>query len=58
MIPEEAEEIVRAAEFDQSPEEGIESLYWQFPGEMWFRYWREHPVEAEARAKLEAGSGT
>ena len=53
ITQDEAREIIRTAGFDQSPEEDIEFLYEQFPGDTWFRYWREHPKEAEeARKKL------
>ena len=56
ITPQQAEEIIRDAGFDQSPFEDIEFLYDQFPGNPWFKYWREHPKEAEA-ARKKFGSG-
>ena len=56
LTSEQAEEIIRTASVDQSPDEDIEFMYDQFPGNTWFRYWREHPEEAaEARKKVALG---
>ncbi|EPE30612.1 hypothetical protein GLAREA_03579 [Glarea lozoyensis ATCC 20868] len=53
LTPEHAKKIIKEANFDQSPFEDIEFMYDQFPGEMWFKYWRDHPEEAKvAREKL------
>lgn len=59
-----AEEIIRHSGFDQAPDEDIEDQYENFPGDTFFRYWREHPEEAKvavqevqafrAKAKAEA----
>ncbi|KAK8084275.1 hypothetical protein PG997_005546 [Apiospora hydei] len=57
-----AEEIIRTSGFDQAPDEDIEDQYENFPGDPFFRYWREHPDEAKvavqevqaARAKAKA----
>ncbi|KAH6721311.1 hypothetical protein BKA61DRAFT_567908 [Leptodontidium sp. MPI-SDFR-AT-0119] len=40
----EARETTETAGFDQSPEEDIEFLYGMFPGNKFFRHWREHNV--------------
>jgi hypothetical protein len=57
----ELEGVLRAAGFDQGPGEDIERMYGLFPGDRYFKYWRDHPGEAEeARRKLEEakkGSG-
>ncbi|KAK8044802.1 hypothetical protein PG993_004826 [Apiospora rasikravindrae] len=57
-----AEDIIRHSGFDQAPDEDIEDQYENFPGDPFFRYWREHPDEAKvavqevqaARAKAKA----
>jgi hypothetical protein len=41
---EEAQEIAKNAPFDQSPEEDIEFLYDKFPGDKYFKHWRENPL--------------
>ena len=46
LEPEQAKEIVETAGFDQSPEEDIQGLWALFPGNKFFRYWREHAVPA------------
>ncbi|KAI0151866.1 hypothetical protein GGR57DRAFT_513842 [Xylariaceae sp. FL1272] len=52
-----AEEILRTAPNDQGPDEDIEEFYMAFPGDTFFRYWREHPEEAaQARTKAAAGA--
>lgn len=40
-----AEEILRTAGFSQDPDEDMESQYMFFPGDPFFRYWREYPKE-------------
>lgn len=45
---EKAQQIIEASGFDNSPEEEIEFLYKLFPGNKWFKYWREHDVNEEA----------
>ncbi|KAL3421691.1 hypothetical protein PVAG01_05847 [Phlyctema vagabunda] len=55
ITPQQAAEIIQDADFDQSPFEDIEFLYDQFPGNPWFRYWREHPQEAEVARKKFGG---
>ncbi|KAI8949551.1 hypothetical protein F4801DRAFT_603236 [Xylaria longipes] len=55
-----ADKIIRTAPDDQGPDEDIEDLYMSFPGDTFFRYWREHPEEAaQAREKaaIKAESG-
>jgi hypothetical protein len=43
--PEKAQEIIDASGFDNSPEEDIQFLWRLFPGNLWFKYWRDHPLE-------------
>ncbi|RYP59117.1 hypothetical protein DL770_010280 [Monosporascus sp. CRB-9-2] len=47
-------EIIRTAGFDQAPDEDIEDQYKFFPGDAFFRYWRERPEEAEHLFFIEA----
>lgn len=47
LTREEAQQVISTASFDQSPDEDIEFLYPKFPGVSWFKYWKEHPDEAE-----------
>ncbi|SPQ23036.1 6fb56bcd-a67c-49f4-8b90-2ac61adbe7f0 [Thermothielavioides terrestris] len=56
VTPEQAEEIMRASGFDNAPWEDIQDQYMAFPGNPYFKYWREHPEEAE-RARQEAAEG-
>ncbi len=49
-----ADEIVRTAGFDQAPDEDMESQYDKFPGNLFFKYWRDRPEEA-AEARKKAG---
>lgn len=59
LTPAHAEQIIKDADFDQSPFENIEFMYDQFPGDTWFKYWRDHPEEAKiAREKLKASTKT
>lgn len=51
LSDEQAEEVIRSAGFDQGPGEDIEHLYKLFPGDSFFKYWREHPIEAEEARK-------
>ncbi|KAK5994535.1 hypothetical protein PT974_05013 [Cladobotryum mycophilum] len=44
LNPEKAEEIITASGFDNAPEEDIEFLWRDFPGNQFFRHWRENPV--------------
>lgn len=44
LSDEQAEEVIRLAGFDQGPGEDIEHLYKLFPGNKFFKYWREHPI--------------
>ena len=53
VTAEQAEEIIRESGFDNAPWEDIEDQYPAFPGNKFFKYWRDHPEEAEA-AKKEA----
>ncbi|KAF8848037.1 hypothetical protein BDZ45DRAFT_636278 [Acephala macrosclerotiorum] len=48
------DEIVRTAGFDQAPDEDMGSQYDKFPGDPFFKYWRDHPEEA-AEARKKAG---
>ncbi|KAL1988632.1 hypothetical protein VTN96DRAFT_8332 [Rasamsonia emersonii] len=41
LTPEQAEEIIQTAGFDQSPWEDVEFLWELFPGNTFFRHWRE-----------------
>ena len=43
-----AEEIMADSGFDNSPWEDIQDQYMAFPGNTYFKYWRDHPEEAEA----------
>ncbi|KAI1264679.1 hypothetical protein F5Y18DRAFT_427816 [Xylariaceae sp. FL1019] len=53
-----AEEILRTAPDDQGPDEDIEEFYKAFPGDTFFRYWRQHPEEAaQARTKAAPAAG-
>jgi len=55
VTPEQADEIIRASGFDNAPCEDIQDQYMAFPGNTYFKYWRDHPQEAEAaRGKSEA----
>ncbi|PMD63757.1 uncharacterized protein K444DRAFT_626451 [Hyaloscypha bicolor E] len=49
-----ADEILRTAGFDQAPDEDMGSQYDKFPGDPFFKYWRDHPEEA-AEARKKAG---
>lgn len=40
-----AKEIIDASGFDNSPEEDIQFLYEMFPGNKWFKFWREHDIQ-------------
>lgn len=44
--PEKAQDIIDASGFDNSPEEEIQFLWRIFPGNKWFKYWRDHPSES------------
>ncbi|EQL01720.1 hypothetical protein OCS_02573 [Ophiocordyceps sinensis CO18] len=46
---EKAQQIIEASGFDNSPEEDIEFLYKMFPGNKWFKHWREHDVDEEVQ---------
>ncbi|KAJ9606918.1 hypothetical protein H2200_008929 [Cladophialophora chaetospira] len=50
---EEAREIAAESGFDNSPEEDIEFLYDQFPGDPFFKYWREHPLPTVGSSSTE-----
>ncbi|KAK4043257.1 hypothetical protein C8A01DRAFT_43745 [Parachaetomium inaequale] len=55
LTPEQADEMMRASGFDNAPWEDIQDQYMAFPGNTYFKYWRDHPEEAEAaRRKSEA----
>ncbi|KAF7617342.1 hypothetical protein AFLA_005383 [Aspergillus flavus NRRL3357] len=43
LEPEEAQYVIDTAGFSQDPEEDIQFLYELFPGDKFFKYWREHP---------------
>ncbi|TVY57693.1 Cyclochlorotine biosynthesis protein O [Lachnellula cervina] len=49
-----ADEIARTAGFDQAPDEDMGNQYDKFPGDLFFKYWRDHPKEA-AEARKKAG---
>ncbi|KAK4222474.1 hypothetical protein QBC38DRAFT_375052 [Podospora fimiseda] len=51
LSKEKAQEIIDASGFDNSPEEDIEFLYEHFPGNKWFKYWREHEYEGKGKRK-------
>ncbi|KAK4240933.1 hypothetical protein C8A03DRAFT_30900 [Achaetomium macrosporum] len=51
------DDVVRTAGFDQAPDEDIQHLYKLFPGDTFFKYWRDHPAEAEAARKAPAEKG-
>ncbi|KAM7195066.1 protein of unknown function (DUF3328) domain containing protein [Rhypophila sp. PSN 637] len=44
LNPEKAKEIIAGSGFDNAPEEDIEFLWALFPGNKFFRHWREHEV--------------
>lgn len=46
---EKAQQIIEASGFDNSPEEDIQFLYKMFPGNKWFKHWREHDVDEEVQ---------
>ena len=52
MISDQAklQEIIDESGFDHSPEENMEGLYMMFPGNRYFKYWRDHPLEEEHKA--------
>ncbi|KAL2705719.1 hypothetical protein AAEP93_000969 [Penicillium crustosum] len=54
VTAEEAEEIIKTSGFDNAPWENIQGQYMAFPGNTFFKYWREHPDEAEAARGNEA----
>ena len=57
VTPEQAQEITKESGFDNSPWESIEDQYEFFPGDTFFKYWRDHPEEAsEARRKSAGGA--
>lgn len=43
--PEKLQKIIDDSGFDHSPEENMEGLYWMFPGNKFFKHWRDHPLE-------------
>ncbi|KAH6653029.1 hypothetical protein BKA67DRAFT_659676 [Truncatella angustata] len=45
LNPEKADEIIAASGFDNDPEEDIEFLWRLFPGDPFFKHWREHQSE-------------
>lgn len=45
------QQIIDESGFDHSPEENVQGLYWMFPGDLFFKYWREHPYEGERKRK-------
>ncbi len=51
VTSEQAVEIMRASGFDNAPWEDIQDQYMAFPGNRYFKYWRDHPEEAEAARK-------
>jgi hypothetical protein len=42
LEPDEVQYIIDTVGFPQDPEEDIEFLYGLFPGNKFFKYWREH----------------
>jgi hypothetical protein len=42
LEPEQARQIIETAPVDQGPEEDIQFLYDLFPGNKYFKHWREH----------------
>ncbi|CAN8099970.1 unnamed protein product [Discula destructiva] len=49
--PAKLQEIIDQSGFDHSPEENMEGLYWMFPGNKFFQYWRDHPDEGHDQSK-------
>ena len=47
ITPEEAEEIVENSDFDMNPEEDIEFLWPDIPGNTFFKHWCDHPLAHE-----------
>jgi hypothetical protein len=41
LTPEQAQEVIDTAGFDQSPEEDIERFWPSFPGNLFFKHWRD-----------------
>lgn len=48
VTAQQAEEIIQSSGFNNAPWESIEDQYMAFPGNKFFKYWRDHPEEAEA----------
>ena len=48
LTPEEAQATIDSAGFDQSPEEDLEKFWPGFPGNLFFKHWRD---EADKAAK-------
>ncbi|KAG9195013.1 hypothetical protein G6011_00133 [Alternaria panax] len=42
--PNTLQKIIDESGFDHSPEENMEGLYWMFPGNKYFKHWRDHPI--------------
>jgi len=47
VTPDQAEGIIADSGFDHSPWEDIEFLWERFPGNKFFKHWRDHPFVAE-----------
>ncbi|KAH7030008.1 hypothetical protein B0J12DRAFT_745274 [Macrophomina phaseolina] len=50
--PVKLQKIIEESGFDHSPEEDMEGLYWMFPGNQFFQYWRDHPLAESESAGL------
>jgi hypothetical protein len=49
LTRDEADEIIESTSFSHDPEEDIQGLWERFPGNTFFKHWREHPL-ADATA--------
>lgn len=45
------QQIIDESGFDNSPEENMEGLWELFPGNKFFKHWREHPLEGKDEVK-------
>ncbi|UJO20680.1 Cyclochlorotine biosynthesis protein O [Fulvia fulva] len=44
---EELQRVIDDTDIDHSTEEDLQNQYWLFPGDKWFKHWREHTYHGE-----------
>ncbi|SMY20992.1 unnamed protein product [Zymoseptoria tritici ST99CH_1A5] len=45
----ELQQIIDGTDIDHSTEEDLQDMYELFPGDQWFKHWREHPYDGEVK---------